>query len=73
MKNGIVQRSEAMEDYTYIPFSSGSSGAKAQVVSKIVLKETKPGFNIQGKKMHKNHIKFRDISNAFRKNFTDHF
>lgn len=50
MKNGIVQRSDAMEDYIYVPFSSGSSGAKAQVVTKIVLKETKAGFNIQGEK-----------------------
>ncbi|XP_077288489.1 apolipophorins-like [Arctopsyche grandis] len=47
IKNGVVEKSEAIEDYLYMPFSTGSSGAKAQVTTKLQLKDSKHGYNIQ--------------------------
>lgn len=36
-KNGIIQASQVTEEYSLVPFSNGNNGAKARVVTKLVL------------------------------------
>lgn len=43
LRNGIVEKVEAQEEYLYRPFSVGNQGATTSVTSKLTLKETNKG------------------------------
>lgn len=42
-KNGIIESSQVTEQYSLVPFTNGEAGAKAHVITKLQLKETKAG------------------------------
>lgn len=42
-RNGIIESAQVTEEYSLVPFTNGEAGAKAHVVTKLTLKETKAG------------------------------